>query len=75
MGFKGVLFTFLTILPKEIIMVPCIIALGVNGIKFSLNIVKDKSAKQMSKNSLKTNFFAYCFVTLFFPAFYLSGYW
>jgi len=73
MGFKGVLFTFLTILPKEIIMVPCIIALGVNGIKFSLNIVKDKSAKQMSKNSLKTNFFAYCFVTLFFSCFLLVG--
>jgi len=56
-------------------MVPCIIALGVNGIKFSLNIVKDKSAKQMSKNSLKTNFFAYCFVTLFFSCFLLVGYW
>jgi len=66
MGFKGVLFTFLTILPKEIIMVPCIIALGVNGIKFSLNIVKDKSAKQMSKNSLKTNFFCILFCNFVF---------
>ncbi|NLP13401.1 MAG: stage II sporulation protein M [Clostridium sp.] len=73
LGFKGVIFTILTILPKEIIIVPCIIALGVNGINFSVNIIKSKSIKHMTKESLKTNFFAYCFVTLLFLCFIFAG--
>lgn len=73
LGFKGVIFTLLTILPKEVIIVPCIIALGVNGINFSLNIMKNKSIKHMSKESLKTSFLAYCFVTLFFSCFIFAG--
>ncbi|NLD50775.1 MAG: stage II sporulation protein M [Clostridiaceae bacterium] len=66
LGFKGVLFAIMTILPREIIIVPCIIALGVNGINFSLNIIRKKSVKHMIKENLKTSFLAYCFVTLCF---------
>ncbi|TYQ18301.1 UNVERIFIED_CONTAM: stage II sporulation protein M [Acetivibrio alkalicellulosi] len=73
MGFKGALFTLITILPKEIILIPCIIALGVNGINFSLNIIKSKSNKISAKNSLKINFFAYCFVTLVFSCIMFGG--
>ncbi|MFZ5988590.1 MAG: stage II sporulation protein M [Bacillota bacterium] len=73
LGFKGIIFTLLTILPKEVVIIPCIIALGVNGINFSLNIIKNKSIKHMSKESLKTSFFAYCFVTLFFSCLIFAG--
>ncbi|MCX7843201.1 MAG: stage II sporulation protein M [Clostridia bacterium] len=73
LGFKGVLFTLLTLFPKEIIFVPCIIALGVNGINFSLNIIKSRSAKHLFKESLRTSFLAYCFVTLFYSCFILGG--
>lgn len=68
LGGGGVIFTALTILPKEIVLVPCIIALGVNGINFSLNIIKNKSVKRMAKENIKTSFLAYCFVTLFFSS-------
>ena len=72
-GFKGVLFTLFTLLPKEIIVVPCLIALGVNGINFSLKIIKSKNIKHLSKESLKTSFFQYCFVTIFFSCFIFIG--
>ena len=73
LGFKGAIFTFLTILPREIIIIPCIIALGVNGINFSINIIKSKSTKHTTKESIKTRFLAYCFVTLFFSCFIAVG--
>jgi len=66
LGIKGALFTFSALIPKEIILIPCIIALGVNGINFSLNIMKNKSIKHISKQSLKSNFASYCFVTAFY---------
>lgn len=72
-GFKGILFTLFALLPKEIIIVPCLIALGVNGINFSLKIIKNRSAKHELKDSLKANFFSYCFVTLFFSCFIFIG--
>ena len=65
-GMRGVLFTLFAVLPKEIIIVPCIIALGVYGINFSLSIIRNKSIKHLSKDGLRSNFFAYCLVTLFF---------
>jgi len=73
MGLKGMLFTLFTLFPKEIIVVPCLIALGVNGINFSLNIIKSRSLRHISKESLKSNFAAYCFVTLFFSCFIFLG--
>lgn len=72
-GTKGALFTILVLLPKELIIVPCIIALAVNGINFSMNIMKNKSIKLISKESLKTRFFAYCFVTAFYSSFIFCG--
>lgn len=73
LGIKGVMFTMLTILPREIILVPCIIALGVNGINFSLNIIRKKSVKHMIKENLKTSFLAYCLVTLLFMSIMSAG--
>jgi len=73
LGLKGVLFTLLALIPKEIIVMPCIIALGVNGMNFSLNIIKNKSIKHLSKESLKRSFAAYCFTTLLFCAIIFIG--
>jgi len=73
MGFKGVIFTLFSIVPKEIIIIPCIIALGVNGVNFSLNIIRNRSDKRMSKESLKTSFLEYCLTTAFFSCFIFGG--
>lgn len=68
-GLKGILFAVLALLPKEILIVPCILAMGVNGVNFSLNIIRKRSghrepaAKHTSKESLKTSFLAYCMTT------------
>lgn len=69
MGLKGVLFSFLTLLPKEIIIMPCVIALGVNGVNFSLSIIKSKSIKQALKQNLKMDFIGYSLCTVFFSIF------
>lgn len=73
LGNNGIIFTLLAILPKEMIILPSIIALGVNGINFSLKIIKNKSIKHISKDSLRANFASYCFVTAFFTCFILVG--
>lgn len=73
MGLKGVVFTLFSIVPKEIIIIPCIIALGVNGINFSINIIRSRSIKRVNKENLKTGFLAYCFTTAFFSCFIFGG--
>ncbi|MGE5612984.1 MAG: stage II sporulation protein M [Bacillota bacterium] len=73
MGLKGVLFTALTLLPKEIIIVPCLIAIGVNGINFSMRIAKSKSPEQVQKPSMRSEFISYCFVTALFSCIILAG--
>jgi len=73
LGLKGVLFTLLALLPKEIFIVPCIIALGVNGINFSLSIIKNKSIKRLSKENLKSGFIAYCFTTILYSLLIFVG--
>ena len=73
LGLKGVLFTTFALLPKEIIIVPCLIAIGVNGINFSMHIAKNRNAHDSLKNSLKASFLSYCFVTAFFSCMILAG--
>ncbi len=73
MGLKGMLFGLLSIFPKEIIVIPCIIALGVNGINFSLNIIKSKSIKQVLKQNLRMDFIGYSLSTVFFSVLILIG--
>ncbi len=73
MGLKGVLFTLFSIVPKEIIIIPCIIALGVNGINFSLNIIRSRSIKRGNKESLRTGFVTYSITTAFFSCFIFGG--
>ena len=70
---KGALFNLFAILPKEFVIIPCIIALGVNGINFSLSITKSKSIKQILKENLKMNFIGYSMTTIFFSILILLG--
>ena len=73
MGAKGLLLSGFAIIPKEILIVPCIIALGVNGMNFSLNIIKNRSVKAALKDNLRTGFAEYCGVTLFYSLILFGG--
>lgn len=74
LGTKGVTISIICFLPKEIIVVPCLIALGVNGIKLSKAILKNWLKKSSNKeDSVKNKFGPYSFVTAFFSFFILFG--
>ncbi len=73
LGMKGLLFSGFALLPKEIIIVPCLIAIGVNGINFSIRIAKNKLPEGIQKSSLKTAFVTYCLITILFTCIILAG--
>ena len=73
LGAKGILFTIFALLPKEIIIVPCLIAIGVNGIKFSMQIARNRSDQDKLKSSIKASFVSYCLFTAFFSCIILAG--
>lgn len=72
LGTKGIMISSFCFLPKEIIVIPCLIALGVNGIKLSGSIFKDYLKKiDKKENGIKQKIFPYSFVTVFFSIFIL----
>ncbi|MDF2985594.1 MAG: stage sporulation protein [Eubacterium sp.] len=72
LGTKGIIISTLCFVPKEIIMVPCIIALGVNGIKLSRNILKSWLKRSSLKTGgVKQKIMPYSFVAGFFSTFIL----
>ncbi len=84
LGVKGILISTICFLPKEIIVIPCIIALAVNGIKFSRAIFrswikktnKDENviAQKIGPYSLLTIFFSVLlFLATLFDAYISSG--
>lgn len=73
LGFKGIIFSIFTMLPKEILIVPCLIAIGVNGINFSMRLAKNKTTQNNLKDNLKGSFVSYCFVAAFFSSIILGG--
>jgi len=73
LGVKGILFTGFALLPKEIIIVPCLIAISVNGIKFSMHLVKNRTDQDKLKSSIKASFVSYCLFTAFFSCIIMSG--
>ncbi len=73
LGLHGLLFSGVALLPREIIIIPCLIGIGVNGINFSMKITKSKSVQDNQKTGLKTAFMSYCFITLFFSCIILAG--
>jgi stage II sporulation protein M len=72
-GMQGLLFSGAALLPREIIIIPCLIGIGVNGINFSMKIAKGRSSQESPKNGLKRAFVSYCLVTLLFGCIILAG--
>ncbi len=73
LGMNGIFSSIILFIPKEIIIIPCIIALGVNGLIFSLNIIRRKSNKYLLQSNFKMDFIAYCTFSLFFTGFIFLG--
>lgn len=72
LGTKGVLISVSCFLPKEIIVIPCLMAIGVNGIKLSRSILAGRLKKSMVKEAgLKQRILPYSFVAGFFSLFIL----
>lgn len=72
LGTKGIIISSVCFLPKEIIAIPCLIALGVNGIKLSKSIVKGWFKKSTLKEpGMKQKIVPYSFVAVFFTMFIL----
>ncbi len=72
LGEKGILVSVFCFLPKEILTIPFIIAVGVNGIRLTKGIFKNWIKKPVKKeDTLKSKFLPYCFVTVFFSLFIL----
>lgn len=72
MGTKGIFISSICFVPKELILVPCLIALGVNGIKLSGGLFRTILKKQGTKEvEVKQRIFPYSFVAAFFSVFIL----
>lgn len=70
MGTRGIFISSICFIPKELILVPCLIALGVNGIKLSVGLLKIIFKKQGAKEvEVKQRILPYCFVAAFFSVF------
>ncbi|PYG87597.1 stage II sporulation protein M [Ruminiclostridium sufflavum DSM 19573] len=70
LGTKGIFISAFCFLPKEIIVIPCLIALGVNGIKLSRGILKSWLKKSIKdENGVMQKIGPYSFVTVFFSIF------
>jgi stage II sporulation protein M len=67
MGIKGIWFSLLSVMPQNIIYIPCIIIASVISLRFSMMLVKDNEKKQLVSNlpsklfSYSTAFFVLCF--------------
>ena len=74
LSFKGGLISILCFLPKEIIIIPCLIAIAVNGIKFSrvifAGLIKQSYA---DGNTYGKRIVPYNFVNAFFTVFIMGG--
>lgn len=73
MGIKSLLFIAVVILIKEIIIMPSLMTMGVTGINFSQNIIKNRKVSYPAKESFLTSFAAYCATTLLCCAFLFIG--
>ncbi|EYE87446.1 hypothetical protein Q428_13310 [Fervidicella metallireducens AeB] len=60
LGWKGVLLTFIALIPQNIIYLPCFLAISVSSIGFSLGIYRRRYGSSF-RNSLKNNMASYSF--------------
>lgn len=56
--FKGILFGIESLLLQNIISIPCVIALGVSGIRLYKSIIKDKRKENIKLEILRHTFFS-----------------
>ncbi|MDI6618125.1 MAG: stage II sporulation protein M [Clostridiales bacterium] len=72
MGIKGVLFSALAILPQNLIIIPCIVAIGVVSISFSRMVIKNKITKKWTHNYWQ-KFFSYSMIIIIFLLVSIAG--
>ncbi|HOA55931.1 MAG TPA: stage II sporulation protein M [Clostridiales bacterium] len=73
LGMEGILLAGFALFPKEIIIIPCLIGIGVNGINFSMRLAKNKTAQEQQKPGLKSAFLSYCLTSLLFTCITVIG--
>lgn len=73
LGMKGMLLTGFALFPKEVIIIPCLIGIGVNGINFSMRLAKNRAVAEPQKPGLKSAFLSYCLVSLLFTCLAMAG--
>jgi len=73
LGIHGVIFILLTVVPKEIIILPSILCLGVSGINFSLSIIRRKKHGLISTPSFRSSFASYLLLGLLLMGFITCG--
>ena len=61
---KGILFTLLSLFIQNLIFIPCLLALGVSGIKLYKSIIKDKRRDNIKLEILRHTIF-FAFITIF----------
>jgi stage II sporulation protein M len=50
LGWNGLLFTVAAIIPQNVVIIPCIIAISVFSLSFSLMIIKNRMSKRWTNN-------------------------
>lgn len=68
-GFLMVINIFI----KDLIIIPPLIGIAVNGINFSGKILKRHSIKTLTKENIKHSLIGYCILTIFFTSFIVFG--
>lgn len=71
---KGILFTICTLLLQNIVLIPCILALAVSGIKLYKSIVKDKRRENIKLEIMRHTIFSAFMAILLVSASFIEVY-
>ena len=61
---KGILFSFISLLPQNLLIIPAILALGVSGMNLYMSIIKNKRIDNMKVEIIKHTAFSTCMLML-----------
>jgi stage II sporulation protein M len=53
MGVKGLFFALFSILPQNLLIIPCLVSIAVIGISFSLMLIKNRLAKSYKTDAMR----------------------